>query len=392
MAQKILVIDDSAVASRLAELENCDILVANRASDGLERFHLAQPDLILLNDSLPDMDGETVCFRLLNDPFMKNVPVVVMSNNGHAKSFLEKYANVVKTVSKPATIESLLPVLNSTLAQVKPQAHPSTTVLFRDAAKMVYSAHSDFFRLRNAIQMACSDKLTGALRVFLNRMPVELYFSRGKFVFASTRDFELYLRESPAILGNTNLGQIVEAQAHQGFTGCPAFLYLAVRGGFPHDDVVQITRDHGKRLFAHLWTAGRVHFEFEEMSEFPEFARNFPPSDEDPENWILSSLRHVKYDALTAAQRPDPAGSPVYTRKGYELVQRLKLNDIEARFASCINGTDTLPQISKKIGVPLNDALLIVFRLQTMEIIDYWLPSALGLPGGDAKSAEPISA
>jgi hypothetical protein len=42
-----------------------------------------------------------------------------------------------------------------------------------------------------------------------------------------------------------------------------------MRGGFAHEDVVQIVREHGQRLFANLWTAGAVSFEFEELQQFP---------------------------------------------------------------------------------------------------------------------------
>ena len=212
-------------------------------------------------------------------------------------------------------------------------------------------------------------------------------FAKGRFVFATTRNFHLYLRDSSAILPATNLGLVIDGQSNQAVTGCPLFLYLAIRNGFPHDDVVQITRDHGQRLFANLWTAGRVNFEFEDMSTFPDYARNFPPTQEDPENWVLASLRHVKFDSLLGAQRPDPNGSPAYTRKGYELIQKLKLNDVEARFATAINGSESLQAIAKKIGVPLNDALLIVFRFQTLDIIDYWSSSVLSLPASQTNPA-----
>ena len=87
------------------------------------------------------------------------------------------------------------------------------------------------------------------------------------------------------------------------------------------------------------------------------------------------------------SQRPDPNGSPAYTRKGYELIQRLKLNDVEARFATAVNGAESLQSIAKKIGIPLNDALLIVFRFQQLEIIDYWNSSVLSLPGGEPQPA-----
>ena len=90
--------------------------------------------------------------------------------------------------------------------------------------------------------------------------------------------------------------------------------------------------------------------------------------------------RPERHLPVAATQRRDPNGSPTYTRRGYELIQRLKLNDVEARFATAINGSDSLQQIAKKIGLPLNDALLIVFRFQQLDIIDYWSSSVLSLP------------
>src|SRR5581483_2153767 len=301
MSQKILVIDDSLAASKAAEsvlaqnFGNVDVLLAQRGGEGFERFLVAQPDLILLNESLPDMDGEAVCYRLLNDPLTARVPVVVMSSNGHGDLLKEKYANVVKTIPKPVTPESRLSVVSTQLAQVKPPPHPASSVLFRDPSKVVFAGHTGFFSLRNALQMAYGDKLTGVLRVFINRFPVELFFSKGRFLFATSRNFHLYLQNSPVILNATNLGTVMDGQANQGATGCPLFLFLATRNGFPHDDVVQITREHGQRLFSNLWTAGRINFEFAELTEFPDFARNFPPANEDPDNWVLASLRFVRF-------------------------------------------------------------------------------------------------
>ena len=45
---------------------------------------IAQPDLILLNETLPDLDAESVCYRLLNDPATAGVPVVLMGDEGKA--------------------------------------------------------------------------------------------------------------------------------------------------------------------------------------------------------------------------------------------------------------------------------------------------------------------
>lgn len=388
MSQKILVIDESLVATKLTEnvlaqnFHGVDVLLAQRGNDAFDRFNVAQPDLILLNESLPDMDAEAVCYRLLNDPATSKVPVVLLASNGNGDNIEARYDNVIKVLPKPVTPESLLEVVNATLSKNKPMVNPARQLLFHDPSRTVFSGHTAFFSLRSALQMAYGDRLTGALRFFVNRYPIELFISKGRFLFATSRNFQMYCRDSPVILSATNLGLIIEGQVAQAATGCPIFLFLSVRNGFPHDDVVQIVRDHGQRVFANLWTAGRVTFEFEELQEFPEYVKNFPPGTEDPDNWILGSLRHVKFDNLMAAQRPDPNGSPAYTRKGYELIQKLKLNDVEARFATAINGAESLQSIAKKIGIPLNDALLIVFRFAALDIIDYWSSNVLSLPGG----------
>jgi len=393
MSQKILVIDDSLATSKLTEtviaqsFHNIDVLVAQRGAEAFERFHLAQPELILLDETMPDMDAEAICYRLLNDPATAKVPVVLMATNGNGDSIGDRYSNVVKVLAKPVTLDSLTEVVGATLAKARPGANPARQLLFHDPSHTVFSGHTAFFSLRAALQMASGDRLTGVLRFFLNRNPIELFINKGRFLFATTRNVQLYCRESPAILSSTSLGLIMEAQGSQAATGCPLFLYLSSRNGFPHDDVVQIVRDHGMRVFSNLWTAGRVTFEFAELTQFPEYVKNFPPGAEDPDNWVLGSLRHVRYESLMGSQRPDPNGSPAYTRKGYELVQKLKLNDVEARFATAINGSESLQSIAKRIGIPLNDALLIVFRFAALEIIDYWSSNVLALPSGGPAAA-----
>lgn len=387
MSHKILVIDESLTASKLTEsvlaqnFNGVDVLLAQRGADAFERFNVAQPDLIILNDSTVDMDAEAICYRLLNDPATAKVPVVLVAADGSGDAIEERYDNVIRVLPKPLLPESLLEIVSSTLSKARPGAGPSQRILFHDPSRTVFSGHTAFFSLRAALQMAYADKLTGVLRFFINRFPIELFINKGRFLFATTRNFQLYCKDSPVILSATSLGQISEGQITQYATGCPVFLFLSVRGGFPHDDVVQIVRDHGMRVFSSLWTAGRVTFEFEELTQFPDYARNFPGANEDPDNWVLGSLRYVRYENLMASQRPDPNGSPAYTRKGYELISKLKLNDVEARFATAVNGAESLQSIAKRIGIPLNDALLIVFRFAALEIIDYWSSNVLSLPG-----------
>src|SRR5688572_23831342 len=84
MAQKILVIDDAPATARLVDsvlqqsFPGCDVLSAARGIDGCERLHVATPDIVLLNDSLPDMGAEGVLARLQSDPASAQVPVFLL--------------------------------------------------------------------------------------------------------------------------------------------------------------------------------------------------------------------------------------------------------------------------------------------------------------------------
>ena len=382
MAQKILVIDDPQTAADIAEnvfarhFPGCDVLVASRGSDAFERLNAASPDLVILNDTLPDTDGFAVLARLAVDPFAAATPVLLLVEASRAQEFNGKFPNIARVLAKPATMDALTDAVSEILGGKA----GSRRMLPGRAGGVAFTGHTGVISLRQALHMAQGDRLTGVLRFQLGRNPVDLWMNAGRFIFATTRNFQLYCGGSPVILSATNLGLIIESQINQQITGCPIFLFLSVRNGFPHDDVVQITRDHGQRLFSHLYTAGRITFEFEETDQFPEYVTNFPASSDDADNWILAALRHVKFEQIAPNQRPDPNGSPAYTRRGYDLIQKLKLNDVEARFASAINGSESLQVIAQRVGIPLGDALLVVFRFQALEIVDFWGSGALSLP------------
>jgi CheY-like chemotaxis protein len=131
MSQKILVIDDTLAASKLAEgvlaqnFNGVDVLLAQRASEAFDRFNVVQPDLILLNEAMPDMDGEAICYRLLNDPATAKVPIALMASNGNGESIEERYSNVIRVLPKPLTPEAFLEVVTSALAKSKGPPPPS---------------------------------------------------------------------------------------------------------------------------------------------------------------------------------------------------------------------------------------------------------------------------
>jgi diguanylate cyclase (GGDEF)-like protein len=83
---KILIIDDSPDALSLAKTrlahEGHEILCAGGGKEGLEAAGRDNPDLVLLDVDMPDMNGFEVCRRLKADTNLCMVPVIFLSGSG----------------------------------------------------------------------------------------------------------------------------------------------------------------------------------------------------------------------------------------------------------------------------------------------------------------------
>jgi diguanylate cyclase (GGDEF)-like protein len=80
--QTILAIDDvPANLKTLGEILKSDyrFLVATSGAAGLEIATTQQPDLILLDVMMPEMDGYEVCSRLKSNPLTQSIPVIFIS-------------------------------------------------------------------------------------------------------------------------------------------------------------------------------------------------------------------------------------------------------------------------------------------------------------------------
>lgn len=86
MAKKTLVIeDDSFFADVLKSKLESQGYEVECASDGLEGFNKIKefkPDIVLLDILLPSMNGYEILEKKNNDPSIKDIPVVVISNSG----------------------------------------------------------------------------------------------------------------------------------------------------------------------------------------------------------------------------------------------------------------------------------------------------------------------
>ncbi len=90
MPERILIIDDEEATvqliSILLEKRGFETIKAYRAEEGLRKAYRFQPDLILLDIMMPDMDGWEVCRRLRD---MSDVPIIFLTARGDIRDIVK---------------------------------------------------------------------------------------------------------------------------------------------------------------------------------------------------------------------------------------------------------------------------------------------------------------
>lgn len=85
MAKILLIDDDSAISTVFATALTKGGLSVTAAEDGktgIEKAKTEKPDLILLDQVLPDLNGNDILKELKQNPETKSIPVVMLSNFG----------------------------------------------------------------------------------------------------------------------------------------------------------------------------------------------------------------------------------------------------------------------------------------------------------------------
>jgi CheY-like chemotaxis protein len=81
---KILVVDDNATNLRLMrvvlETQNYEVYEACDAAQAVKMLQDILPDLILMDITMPGMDGLTLTRRLKADPRLEAIPIVAVSS------------------------------------------------------------------------------------------------------------------------------------------------------------------------------------------------------------------------------------------------------------------------------------------------------------------------
>jgi len=135
----ILVVDDDATQRALLRraLEKNGFLV-EEVADGAHVVHVIRrvmPDIVLLDVVLPHVDGFTICAKIREDEWFKNIPVVMLTGLEDTASIQHAYqAGATDFITKPVNWQ----ILNQRLQYIQ-RANENTRELLRSEARLAHA-------------------------------------------------------------------------------------------------------------------------------------------------------------------------------------------------------------------------------------------------------------
>ena len=118
---KILYIEDNAdniyMLTRRLKKKGFDIIIAGDGQEGIDKAIEESPDLILMDLSLPTMDGWTATAKIKEIEAVKNIPVIALSAHAmpeHRDRALKAGCSDYDT--KPVDIKRLLEKISNFIA------------------------------------------------------------------------------------------------------------------------------------------------------------------------------------------------------------------------------------------------------------------------------------
>jgi two-component system alkaline phosphatase synthesis response regulator PhoP len=118
--KKVLIVDDEPNVRRLSRTILSKQFEVVEAEDGRQAVEIAgkqQPDVILMDMMMPNMDGLTACYAIRNDPVTKSIPVIMVTAIGFELNIkLSQQMGANAYVTKPFTPKDLFDKIAQVLA------------------------------------------------------------------------------------------------------------------------------------------------------------------------------------------------------------------------------------------------------------------------------------
>ncbi len=117
----VLVVEDEANIRKFVtanlKARGYQVIEAPDAEEGLERLRKGSPTAMLLDIMLPGMDGWSLLSLIKDDPYLVNIPVIVMTAYiTDVDSKKAQYPNVVDVIFKPVSAPHLVSAVQRVVA------------------------------------------------------------------------------------------------------------------------------------------------------------------------------------------------------------------------------------------------------------------------------------
>jgi CheY-like chemotaxis protein len=117
MPKKILVIDDSRmvhmVVTKILKVLDVEVSTAVNGQEGIEKAEREHPDLILLDATMPVLDGIETLAALKGNPVVSGIPVVMLNAEPNEQEIQRALQlGAIQCMAKPFTGDALVACLS----------------------------------------------------------------------------------------------------------------------------------------------------------------------------------------------------------------------------------------------------------------------------------------
>jgi pilus assembly protein CpaE len=121
---RVLVIDDDEGILKLIRMalrpRGYDVITAQDGTEGLNRIKAEQPDIVILDKMMPDLDGYEVARRLRREPRFAHIPILIITAASQLNDKLDAFnAGADDVLTKPFEVDELAARLTALLRRAE---------------------------------------------------------------------------------------------------------------------------------------------------------------------------------------------------------------------------------------------------------------------------------
>lgn len=134
MSDKVLIVDDDPVLAELVAYnlgaEGFEVLTAHDGQEGLRKFYHERPDLVVLDVTMPKLNGYEVLQRIRE---LSDVPIIMLTAQGREQDVVQGFElGVDDYVTKPFRVKEFVARVRASLRRARAEPMEQEAIAYRD--------------------------------------------------------------------------------------------------------------------------------------------------------------------------------------------------------------------------------------------------------------------